>query len=404
MGFFKKRKETETIEIDIKRPKLRIAILIGLLVIGLLGIGIGLMTSLRTKTGWQQIDVSVAGNAHAGGDFTFSVYLEGGFMNQSAKKLTTAYSEIAQKAYQIYDAENQYGGLYNLASLNRNPNTEMEVDPALYESLKLLDAYGNRSIFLAPVYEEYRGLFLCRDDYETVDFDPHENPDIREYIEEILPYVNDPSKIRFEFSENNRVTLVISEDYLAFCEEYNITSFLDLFWMRNAFVGDYMADALKEYGVEQGYLTSNDGFIRCMDETGGRFRLALTGIDQGGAAIRTYLDYGGPSAFVIARGYPVNDSDTDLYYLYRDGRVVTPYVDPADGLDHMPQEETVFYGYSASCAEVLMKVYPTFLSGKLTEEEALKLASDGIYAVFEQDGGYILTDTEKNVFLIDEGK
>ncbi len=402
MGFFKKKKEKETIEIDIKRPKLRIAIVIGLLVIGLSGIAIGLMSRLSTKSGWQQIDVSVSGNAHAGGDFTFSVYLEGGFMNQSARKLTTAYSDIAVRAYRIYDAENLYGGVNNLATLNRNPNTMKEIDPALYQSLKLLSSYENRSIFLGPVYEAYRGLFLCQSDAETPDFDPYVNAELRSYIEEILPFVNDPEMIRLEFSDNNQACLVVSDDYLAYAEENNITVFMDLFWMRNAFVGDYMADALEEYGVESGYLTSNDGFIRCMDESGRRFRLALTEMETGGAVITTYVDYSGPSAFVNVRGYPLDNTDTDLYYLYRDGRIVTAYIDPQDGWDHVGTDERIFYAYQTSCAEVLLKACPVILSGKITEKEAAALASEGVYTIFRDSDGYVLTD--RDVFLIDEGK
>lgn len=395
MNLFKKRPEHETIEIDIKRPKLRIAIVIALAAVGLTIIGIGIASRLSTKKGWQQIEVLSTGNAHAGDDFAFVVYLDGGFMDQTAKKLTTAYSDYAAKAFQIFDAENAYLGVENLAELNRNPNTVIDIDPALYRALKLLQSSQNRAVFLGPVYEEYRGLFLCMDDPETVDFDPHENPEIRDYIEDILYFANDPEQIRLELYDGSRACLVVSDEYRAFAKEYNITVFLDLFWMRNAFVCDYMADALTSYGVEQAYLASKDGFIRCLDKTAGnRYRLSLTAWEKETAVSTGAIEYGGPAAFAVIRGYPVNNTEEDLYYLYQDGRIVTGYVSPDDGWDYVGTDERVFYAYDSSCAEVILKSFSEIVSGELSEDQALALAEDGVYTIFQNDGGYVLTDAK----------
>ncbi len=395
MSLFRKNIGPENIEVEIKRPKLRIIIVAALLSVGLLLIAYGIASSLSTKSGWQQIEVSVSGNAHAGGDFSFIVYFDGGFMDQSAKKLTTAYSEIAVKAYQIFDADKTFIGVKNLLVVNQSPNTAVEVEPELYQALQLLEKYQNRAIFLGPVYEVYRGLFLCQEDAETIDFDPHRNEEVRSYIEETLSFVTDPEHISLELLDNNQVCLHVSDEYAAYAAENDITVFLDLFWMRNAFAGDYMADALADYGISQAYLASNDGYIRCLDDTpGNRYRLALTEWQNGVAASPFAVEYSGPAAFAVVRGYPVNDADEDLYYVYENGQVVNGYINLEDGWNRMEADERVFYGYDTSCAEVMLKSFPEILAKNITEQDTLSLASDGVFSIFREGSTYVMTDPD----------
>ena len=54
MSLFRKNIGPENIEVEIKRPKLRIIIVAALLSVGLLLIAYGIASSLSTKSGWQQ--------------------------------------------------------------------------------------------------------------------------------------------------------------------------------------------------------------------------------------------------------------------------------------------------------------------------------------------------------------
>ena len=48
------------------------------------------------------------------------------------------------------------------------------------------------------------------------------------------------------------------------------TAYLDFFWMKNAFLIDYLADTIRGEGYQLGIISSKDGFVRCLDETGGK--------------------------------------------------------------------------------------------------------------------------------------
>ena len=52
------------------------------------------------------------------------------------------------------------------------------MEDVLYQAFSLLEKHGNRAIYLAPVYVQYQNLFGCKDDVETVDFDPYQNEEM----------------------------------------------------------------------------------------------------------------------------------------------------------------------------------------------------------------------------------
>ncbi|MCD8014832.1 MAG: hypothetical protein LUG99_16995 [Lachnospiraceae bacterium] len=56
--------------------------------------------------------------------------------------------------------------------------------------------------------------------------------------------------------------LFVSDDHLAYAEETGFLSYIDFFWMKNAFIIDYLTDTLIEKGYTQGASSSYDGFDR----------------------------------------------------------------------------------------------------------------------------------------------
>ncbi|MBQ1376449.1 MAG: hypothetical protein IIY77_00625 [Lachnospiraceae bacterium] len=386
------RPPREDIEIDIKHPKLRIALVIGLIVIAAVSLGYGITGLLSTKTGWQEVSYVGTDNENAAGEFSLNVYLKGGFMDQSGKQLSALYSEESRKAYRIIDPETTYEGVGNLALLNEHPNEEVELDPALYDFLKKLDESGLRVLYLGPVYEAWRGLFLCLDDAETAEFDPVVNETVRDFIKKASSYANDPDAVSLEFYDGYKAKLAVSAEYQAFFEEENCSVYLDTYWFRNAFLADYLTDKLIKAGVNRGYLIAKDGFIRCFDKQEDYY-LPLTSWNNGQPVSPTVLTYTGPSSFVIYRGFPLQDTTTDIYYIFRDGRLVNGYIDPKDGEGHLEKEEVVVYSHETDCTGLLKASLPAVLQGK--DADLLEaLQQEGIFAVFTEGGKITATDPD----------
>ena len=78
-------------------------------------------------------------------------------------------------------------------------------------------------MFYAPYYDEYTSLFLCVDENEAYNFDPKRNPEVEQYINSLSAYVGDKNHVSLTFGENNTLRLNVSDEYLAFAEDYGIT-------------------------------------------------------------------------------------------------------------------------------------------------------------------------------------
>lgn len=381
MRKFNKRIDAEQVEVNIRHPKLRVALLIFLITTAIVSIGYGVTTLLSTKPGWQEIKYVGSDNQNVSGDFTFYTYLRGGFMDQSGKQLKAAYSEAARYAFKLLSRDESFSDMGNLADINNHPNETVKVEKELCEALKKIVDSGDRTIYLGPVYEIYRGLFLCLDDGETKDFDINENPEIKEYADEFLKYCGDPEQVDLEILSDDQVMLKVSDDYLKFMKEMESTVYLDLFWMKNALSADILAEKMEEYGIHSGYLASNDGFIRCLDTSEETFYLLLTEWRDRKAVSPATLKYTGPASISIYRGYPIQDITTDLYYVFSDGRIVNGYVDPEDGLNHVKEAEYAVYGKNKSCLEAVLSSWDSIKDGDLTEEEMTDLYKDGLETV-----------------------
>lgn len=56
--------------------------------------------------------------------------------------------------------------------------------------------------------------------------------------------------------------LEVSEEYQNWMAENGYETYLDFYWMKNAFIVDYLADLMIENGYIRGAISSYDGFNR----------------------------------------------------------------------------------------------------------------------------------------------
>lgn len=95
---------------------------------------------------------------------------------------------------------------------------------------------------------------------------------------------------------------------------------------------DYLADTIRGEGYQLGIISSKDGFVRCLDETGEKeYRYPLYHLS--GNEIQSYgtMTYEGPKSIVFFHAYQAGSPDAYRYYQYQDKTMCTPYLSAADG-------------------------------------------------------------------------
>lgn len=373
--------QTGHIELSEDRIKLRTVLLILALLVAVGAFAYGVNALFSSEPGLQEITVQASGKRNCGDDFTFYYYLGAGEVSATAeqKAVRPLYSQAAVDAYRIFNADEAFDGVQNLWYLNQHINEAVAVDPALYEALVLLEQSGTRLHYLGPVYEVYFSLFQCTGDQETAAYDPFVNAEMGAFCGETAGYANDPDQIGLELLGNGTVRLWVSEDYLRFARENGITRFVDLFWMKNAFIADYIAEVLAENGYTRGTLISRDGFVRHLDDTpGAEFAFTLSRRDGVTVYEAETLRFSCAVSLVYLRDYPLGEADAGNYYVRADGVIRFPYIDPADGLCRSAVPQIAASSAKLGCAQLLLKIAPLYIAGSLDPAALQALGAESI--------------------------
>lgn len=377
------------------RLRLRLIFTIVFAVVAVIAFTRGVLAMLGREDGWATIEVSSSAGLSCGQDFVFRYYLGAGGLSATAegKQITSLYTEACVKAYQLFQNDTYGGGLCNVYEINRRPNEELTVDALLYEAFAKCVAYNDRTIYLAPVYEMYDSLFYCSDDWETADFDPEQNDDLKVSFAELARYARDEDSVSIELLGDNRIRLKVSEEYLAYAGQENITSFIDFYWMKNAFIADYIAQCMQENGFTRGNISSYDGFVRNLDGSGESYSFNL--YDREGSTVNkaAVLQYDTPLSIVYLRDYPMNSMDFQHYYELADGQIRTAYLSVEDGRCRASVPNLVSYSQTADCAQLLLELMPVFIADTF---DADALPDYSVYfadrVLYSNDSGAVFTE------------
>lgn len=396
-------KPVTRLELDQSNVKLRWILVAVFFVIAIVAFGIGMNEILKTEPGWQSVRSS-SDQPNSGSEFVLMYDYSGlgATASQVNKALETKYSEVSADAFAIFSGDISREGLLNVSYVNQSPNQKILVDPALYGAFELLERYGNRSIFLAPVYVEYDRIFASESDPEAAENDPAKNPAVKAYIDELIRYTSDEQMIRLELLGDNRICLHVDEAYLAYAQENGIEEFIDFGWMRNAFVIDYMAEQLVSAGYTNGYLASYEGFTRNLMDTDQSFSLNLFNLEGKDITIPAVLDYVGRTSIVFLHSYPLDELDTWSNYVYEDGSIVTAMIDPEDGVSKSSLNNLVSYSKDFGCAEILMNMAPVFVTDTFRTEAANVLTDRQIYSVWFEGGNLYYNDADLKLTLLED--
>lgn len=373
----------QKIELSDKNIKPRIVFAVLFLIFGMVCIGIGLMSALETDTDWQEIEAT-ATVPNCSEDFVLMYAFSDAGKNASSmsKALTSLYSEAVVTAYQCFSAYELEDGLGNVAYLNGHINEIVTVEEPLYRALEQVVTSGDRHVYLAPAMERYRLVFSSESDEEAALYDPSTSSETAQWLGELAQYVADPEMIKIVLYDQCQVKLKVSEEYLAFTEENEISILLDFDWMTNAFIADYIAQVLMENSYTSGYLSSYDGFTRNLDTRNTTYYVSLLSNDNSALAFPAVMSYEGANSLVLFRNFTVSDSDAWHYYTYSSGETVTSYLDVATCMSKTSVGSLLSYSNELSCGEILLKTINLYASDTLDEIKINKLTADGIHSVW----------------------
>ena len=396
------RKEREApriqrIELNEKNTRLRWILAGVLLVIGMAAFAIGVYSCVSAQSGWQKVESS-ADTVSCSDDFAFNYcYGQAGLEPTLERRQVVAlYSDAVVKGYTLFNTDVE-GATDGLSAINAHPNEAVTVDKALYDALAQVVKAESRYIYLAPVYTEHSGMVYADSEIQAAERDPRRNAEQEKFVQEAAAFAADPGHISLELLEGTQVKLQVSQEYLAFVQEYAIDNLLDFGWMKNAFIIDYLAERMIADGHTNGYIASYDGYTRNLDSRGLSYSFNL--FDRLGDDI--YLpavwEYDTVMSIVFLRNYPMSSRDSGDYYLYSDRTITHGFIDLADGLCRTSTDNLVSYGKDTSCADLALKLAPVFVAEALNTDALDAMAEEGIYSVWFDGGKLFYNQPEAKI-------
>lgn len=375
------------IEVDDKHRKPKLVLIVILLALGVTLIVTSIVGLLKTEPGWTTIQASTSPQESCSGDFVFRYFLGAGERpaNLEQQELTQLYSETTKNAFQIFHEGQLFEGVNNVCYLNQHVNEAVQVPQVLYDAFALLEEHENRGLFAAPLYRECIGLCLSDTDAVAETYDPTKNAKQQEYFAEILAFINDEAVISLQLLGDNRVKLCVSEEYLQYAQAHEITEFISFYWLKNAFIADYLAETLITAGYTNGIISSFDGFSRNLDVSTQSYRMNLFDRVGDEVYVSGALEYSGATAFVSLHSYPMSQLAVQQYYEWADGVITSCHIDPADGRNKTAVNDLLGYSKALGCAEVLLELFPVYVAQTLDTQALETAEAQGVHSIYCAD-------------------
>lgn len=394
-------KPVQKIALSERFPKWRLCAVIFFVAIGALAFAYSLMAYFRVDSGWQAIEVSSSAQTNCSSEFSFQYNLGAGQLSSTAehKAIVALYTQLTVNAHQLFHPTQTFDGVHNICFINAHPNEIIDVDPVLYRAFEVLQRHQSRLLYLGPIYAEYENLFSCKDDSETVSYDPYQSSEVAQYFAQIAAFANNPSDISLELLGDNSIRLYISENYLAYAQEIGFVRFLDFFSIKNAFVIDYLADSLIAHQYTEGHLTSYDGFMRTLGTNQTVYTYQLYDRNEQHIYPAAVMQCQGPICIVSLRDYPLNSMEQFRYYELANKEIRFPYIDSVDGWCKSAVHTLTGYAKQNSCSDIVVQLLPIYTTENLSESQLALLRENDIYTIYGKD--YVLYYNEASLVLTD---
>jgi len=382
-------------ELSDKNVRVRIAVVILLIALAGGAFAYALNSYFSKETGWVAIKTAASAERNCSNEFVFlyCIGASGASARLEHKSLTSLYTAATVKAYKLFNNDEIFAGLNNIAYINRHPNEVIEVDEVLYNAFSLMERYNCRSLYLAPIYADYKIMFSCEDDSQIIAYDAFQNDEVRSYYEELAKFASNYEAINIELLGDNKIMLRVSAEYQQYAAEHGITNYIDFFWMKNAFIIDYLAAVMIENNYTLGTISSYNGFVRNLDGSGNIYSYHL--YDRVGNTVYPsgIMKYTGPLSIVYLRNYRMTELDNQYYYELSNGETRTSFIDITDGLCKSSKNDLVTYSKEYGCAEILLQMLPVYITDTFHEEALTSLAQNSIYSIYCEDSVIYYNDS-----------
>lgn len=393
-------KPVERIELSEKNVGLRLVIVAVLIFVAVISFGYGVSQIFSVDSGWTEIEADSDADMNCGNEFVLMYQLgsrDDMTITAENKGIIALYTEVMEDAYQIFHNNLAIEGVKNLHYLNRHPNEEIQVSEVLYQAFEQIEKYGNRMVYLAPIYEQYNNLFDCEVDAQTKDFDPYTNETLAADFKEIANFSKDEAAVRVELLGNNTIKLYVSDEYKQYAKENDITNFVDFAWMKNAFIVDYLADVMLSKGYKSATISSYDGFSRNLDESEEIFSYNLYDYNQANVFQVAKVSYQSAKSIVAMYQFPINALDAYRYYVYKNGEIRSSYLSENDGLCKSAVNSAYVYSENNGCSEVMLQAAPLYISDKFDMDAWNSLKQKDIHAILVNDKNIFYNERELDI-------
>ena len=171
---------------------------------------------------------------------------------------------------------------------------------------------------------------------------------------------------------------------------------------KNAFIIDYLANGLIEKEYCNGFILSNEGFFRSLNEKSYANYNLVDYVDDEAFSVAN-MSTGNGITICSYKTFP-HLKDSYNYYIYEDKTIASKHV-AKNGLNTHFTNNLICYGYSVSCVDLAFKTYELFLCESIDNGKVIDLkAQDGIYTIYFDNNNIIYNqdDLELND-LFDNG-
>ena len=392
-----KRKRTNARKPKKKQLNVKLIVIIAaavLLVAAAITTAVILISNADDNSGWQEIKAESVSSSLQN-NFILNYDLSDG---SSRDKIADIYSDMLQHGYNIYDAKasTSHGGI---ATLNKYVGQPIEISPELYSSLLLMANKSSRMHYLGPVYEIYKKLFTEPDPTAAPALDPQKNSELSRICTAIAAFACDDAAVKIELLSGNRVQLTISDEYEELVSSSNLSTYIDFGWMRDAFIVDLVADALKSAGYTNGTIASYSGFTRNLDTDADQdYTFGLYDKYRNNVYLASSVSYKGAITSVTYKTFAMNSIDKQYLYEYKNGDVTHGYISASSGMPEAACDVMVFHTKNMKCAELALTTYSYYNRTSEDQNAISGLLSRGIGAIYCDGTTIISTSDDVTVF------
>lgn len=394
--------EEEHLQLDESNVRRRTILFILAIMVAGISLTYGFSRLLRIEDGWYYIDADTSSTEVSCASEFYFIYYIGDTKSNSAerKALTTIYTDACYSAQKNFSAHDDYEDCHNVKYLNDHPNEEVVVEDVLYQAIEKLVKENVRSVFMGPIYSYYDYVFFSQNDNEALTYDHNRNQELYASYAQLLEYLKDDSAISLEVLGGNKVRLNVSDDYLNYCKSLNRSILFDFYWLRNAFIIDYLGECITSRGYTHGMISSIDGFGICLDNNP-EHSYTYSLYDKSGEDLNesVQVKYQGVNAFVNYRNMKIYENE-HYHYFYEDGSSASPYLN-SEGLNTSCHENMLFTGKRMACRDLVLASMNIYMNADSSAADINSLISRGITTVYVS-GKDVYTNDKAAVSSINE--